>query len=159
MPRPGLRDDKTAKRTGATLKYVDTSFTTTGLATAWAPTSGKFLRIYQVDLEAYVTTVLASATIGDRLRLCDNVVGNFIKGFAFDAATTATRAAQGGSIVSATDAITVHYGRCQIDFGPYGVRLGTVSNALKVGLSATITTGVIAVTGFVVGIEEDPYDQ
>lgn len=155
MPRPIFRDDYFAgKRATATLRSVNTSFTTTGLATLASPATGLFLRVYKVLIEAYVTTVLSGATVGDPLLICDSVITSVAGIGRYAGAVTATRAAQGGAIIAANDAITVHYGFWDIDYGTGGARLGAVNNALKFGAANTITTGVIAVVGVVLALDE-----
>ena len=124
---------------------MNTSFTTTGLATLATPATGLYLRVYKVLVEAYVTTVLAGATVGDPLVVCDNAIANVVGIGRIAGATTATRAAQGGAIISATDAVTVHYGFWDIDYGDGGPKLAAANNVLKFGAANTITTGVIAV--------------
>ena len=77
---------------------VNTSFTTTGLATLATPATGLYLRVYKVLVEAYVTTVLAGATVGDPLVVCDNAIANVVGIGRIAGATTATRAGIGASI-------------------------------------------------------------
>lgn len=154
---PKFRDDiATKKRAQASCTYVNTSFTTTGLATCVTPSSGYKLRIYAMRLQAYVTTILASATAGDPLLVCDNAIATPIMDFRLGPNATATRAAQGGYVVAANDATTVHYGFAEVDYGTSGLLLSAANNVLKVGLANTITTGVIAVRGFVIHISEAP---
>lgn len=141
-------------RASATITYPNTSFTTTGLATLVTPASGKKVRIFAARVQAYVTTILASATAGDPLLVVDNVIGTPIGEFRFNNSATATRAAQGGYVVAANDATTVHYGWWDVDFGNAGVLLSAADNVLKVGLANTITTGVIAVRGWVIYVNE-----
>lgn len=155
MPAPQFRDNYyQGRRAAATVTGVSTSFTTTGLATIKAPSSGKTLRVFAIRIQAYVTTQLASATVGDPLLLVDNVISAPVGEFRFNDVATATRAAQGGFVVAATDATTVHYGWCENDWGLSGLKLGAADNVLKVGLANTITTGVIAVRGWVLTGEE-----
>jgi len=155
MPSPAFRDNYyNARRANATMTYVHTSFTTTGLATCVTPTSTKTLRIFKIRLQAYVTTILASATVGDPLLVVDNVIGTPVIDFRLGPNATATRAAQGGYVVAANDATTVHYGWAEEDFGTSGIKLSAADNVLKVGLANTITTGVIAVRGYVLHISE-----
>ena len=152
---PKFRDNiALRKRMQATYRSVNTSFTTTGLATLATPATGLYLRVYKVLVEAYVTTVLAGATVGDPLVVCDNAIANVVGIGRIAGATTATRAAQGGAIISATDAITVHYGFWDIDYGDGGLKLAAANNALKFGAANTITTGVIAVVGMVLALDE-----
>lgn len=150
-----FRDDApNRKRGAATYRAVNTSFTTTGLATLATPATGLVLRVYKVLVEAYVTTVLSGATVGDPLVVVDNVIANIVGIGRLTGATTATRAAQGGAVIAANDAITVHYGFWDIDYGTPGFRLAAKNNVLKFGAANTITTGVIAVVGFVLAIDE-----
>lgn len=137
------------QRADATMTYANTSFTTTGLATLVAASSTKYIRVWAMKVQAYVTTVLASATVGDPLLVVDDVIGTPVGHFRFEASSTATRAGQGGFVVAANDAVTVHYGWSNEDFGNAGFRLSAKNHALKVGLANTITTGVIAVRGWV----------
>ena len=152
---PKFRDNYyVGRRSGATITYANTSFTTTGLATLVTPTTGKRLRVFAIRVQAYVTTVLASATVGDPLLVCDNAIDTPVIDFRLGPNATATRAAQGGYVVAANDAVTVHYGWAEEDFGLAGIKLGAVNNALKVGLANTITTGVIAVRGYIIHVSE-----
>jgi hypothetical protein len=155
MPAPQFRENfYQGRRAAATVSAVNTSFTTTGLATVKAPASGRTLRVFAIRIQAYVTTVLAGATAGDPILAVDNVIGTPVIEFRFQNSTTATRAGQGGYIVTATDAVTVHYGWCENDWGLSGLKLGAADNALKVGCANTITTGVIAIRGWVLTSDE-----
>lgn len=155
MPAPQFRENYyNSRRANASVTYANTSFTTTGLATLVTPTSGKKLRIFKIRVQAYVTTILASATVGDPLLVVDNVIGTPIVDFRLGPNATATRAAQGGYVVAANDATTVHYGWAEEDYGTGGLLLSAADNVLKVGLANTITTGVIAVRGYVIHISE-----
>lgn len=155
---PKFRDDIAVRKRGAAT-YKAGTWTTTGTtpASIWTPATGRVLRVYRIWLEAYVTTVLAGATAGDYIQVYDNTYANLLGGFYAQniGSATSTRVAQLGSVVSTTDAITVHYGYCIQDFGTSGVRLAAANNVLKAGPNATITTGVITFRGNVLGIEED----
>jgi hypothetical protein len=152
---PGFRDNAALRRRmGATYRSVNTSFTTTGLATLATPATGLYLRVYKVLLQAYVTTVLSGATVGDPLVVVDNVIANVVGIGRIAGATAATRAGQGGAVIAANDAITVHYGFWDIDYGDGGLRLAAANNVLKFGAANTIGTGVIAVVGMVLAADE-----
>lgn len=154
---PGFKDNYPArKRMAATYRAVNTSFTTTGLATLATPATGLVLVVYKILLQAFVTTVLSGATVGDPLVVVDNVIANIVGIGRITSAVTATRAAQGGSVIAANDAITVHYGFWDIDYGDGGLKLAAKNNVLKFGAANTIGTGVIAVVGMVLALDADP---
>ena len=152
---PKFRDNAALRKRGAaTYRSVNTSFTTTGLATLATPATGSVLRVYKVLLQAYVTTVLSGATVGDPLVVVDNAIANVVGIGRIGAATAATRAGQGGAVIAANDAATVHYGFWDIDYGDGGLRLGAVNNVLKFGAANTIGSGVIAVVGVVLALDD-----
>jgi hypothetical protein len=117
---------------------VATTFTGAAQASIWTPAAGKRITLKGCALRARVTTALAGATPGDAICLLDN--------------TVATPLISIGVIVAATDAP----GAAQYGFTFFHGELGyqlAVGNVLKVSTLATITTGVIAVEGFVFGDE------
>lgn len=155
MAEPRFRENfYQGRRAAATVTAVNTSWTTTGLATLFTPATGLYARIFAIRVQFYVTTVLAGATVGDPILVVDNVIGTPVAEVRYQNSTTATRAGQGGFIVAANDAVTVHYGWCEVDWGLSGLRLGAVNNALKAGVANTITTGVIAVRGWAIAASE-----
>jgi hypothetical protein len=118
---------------------VATTFTGAAQGTVWTPGAGKRIVLKGCALRARVTTALAGATPGDAICLLDNAV--------------ATPLVSIGIIATATDAAgAVQYGLTFFNFD-LGYPLAAVNNVLKVSTLATITTGVIAVEGFVFGDE------
>lgn len=118
---------------------VATTFTGAAQGTVWTPAAGKRITLKGCALRARVTTALAGATPGDAIFLLDNAV--------------ATPLISLGTVTTATDAPgAVAYGLTFFDYD-LGYQLAAVNNVLKVSTLATITTGVIAVEGFVWGDE------
>lgn len=155
---PKYREDIATRKRG-NAAYKAGVFTTTGTtaATIWTPATGRVLRVYRIKMQAYVTTALNTGTALEYLYVYDNVITAPLTPFLIQntGSATATRVAQLGQIVTTTDAATVHYGYCDIDFGTSGLRLTAANNVLKAGVTSTIGTGVIAFQGVVIGIEED----
>lgn len=116
---------------------VSGTFTTTGKVTlVAAPGAGKYIVLKFLRLIAHVTTVLASATVGDDVHV--------------DVNEDATRFATLGIIAAANDAVGTKYDLLASNplVIPGGYKLAA-NKALKVGSGASITTGVIRVTGHV----------
>lgn len=116
---------------------VSTTFTGASLSTIWTPAAGRRITFKGCSLRARVTTTLA-ATAGDAIFLCDNAIGNLLIPI--------------GVIGTATDAAGKDFSPVYFDMD-MGYRLAATGNVLKVGTTATIGAGVIAVHGFVWGIE------
>ena len=117
---------------------VGVPFTGTALGAVWSPAAGKRIVLKGCALRARVTTVLAGATPGDHVFLCDNAVGTPLVSL--------------GAITSATEAAGKDFGLTAFDFD-LGYPLAAVGNILRVTTASGIGTGVINVTGFVWGDE------
>lgn len=131
------------KQSYSIVKKVDTSTTITGttLADIWTPATGKTVVLKFAQLYAYVTTVLSGATAGDGPALLDNAA--------------ATPLLMLGRIAAATDAAGTAY--TFFASTPFkldnGIPLAAANRVLRIGTTATITTGVIRVIGVVAGDE------
>lgn len=131
------------KQSFSIVKKVDTSTTITGttLANIWTPATGKKFVLKYALLYGYVTTNLAGATVGDGPMLLDNAA--------------ATPLLVLGRIAATTDAAGTAY--TFFATTPFkldnGIESAAANNVLKIGTTATITTGVIRVIGVVAGDE------
>lgn len=128
----------TAQYGNSSVIQVSTTFNGTTLATIWTPAAGRRITFKGCSLRARVTTALVGATPGDAIYLCDNAIGSLLSSI--------------GIIGTATDAAGKDFGATYFDMD-MGYRLAATGNVIKVGTTATIGTGVIAVHGFVWGIE------
>lgn len=120
-----------------TFKSVNTSFTTTGLATAWTPASGLKFVLMGWSLAINVKTVLAA---GDEVQLC----------FVDNALATAVGPALAGFAANAPIG-TCFLAQFQMQAG--GWESATADNVLKIAATADVSTGVINITGMVWGRE------
>jgi hypothetical protein len=148
-----------ARRNSDTFKAVKTSFTTTGLATIWTPASGKKFVLKGGNLLATVSTVLATATPGAQIVLCDNAMATAV----IQPIGVVSLAAQsiGSPLnvfypVATAGSAPVASGFQPVSFLiPEGYQSATANNVLKCGThdGSTIGSGVIQITGVVWGTE------
>lgn len=75
---PKFRDNYyAARRASDVFKSVNTTYTSTTLASLWTPASGKKFRLKGANLRCVVTTTLGSTgseAVGNQLVICDSVV-------------------------------------------------------------------------------------
>lgn len=119
-----------------TFKTVNGQVTTNGTLTIWTPASGKKFRVKAVYVDATVDVVLAaSGTAGVYLQVFDDTTA------ILDVAAFTTTAAAGTSKSRMIDL-------------RQGYVSATANNALKIGFSASITTGKVDLSVIAIGTEQ-----